>query len=53
MHHFVSDETGATAIEYAFICALVVLACVAGFTLLGSGSNGLWSKVNTNVSTKL
>lgn len=49
----ITHEEGATAIEYALICALVVLACVAGFTALGGGSNGLWTKVNSNVSAKL
>jgi Flp pilus assembly pilin Flp len=47
------NEDGAAAIEYALICALIVVACVASFSLLGSSSNGLWSKVNSNVSSKL
>jgi Flp pilus assembly pilin Flp len=49
----ITHEGGATAIEYALICALIVIACVAGFTVLGGGSNGLWTKVNSNVSSKL
>ena len=47
------EEDGATAIEYALILALIVLVCVAAFTLLGSSSNGLWANVNSNVSSKL
>ena len=48
------NEGGATAIEYGLICSLVVLACVAGMTLLGGGSNGLWTnKVATPVINAL
>lgn len=47
------DTRGATAIEYALIAALVVLAAVGGFTVLGSSSNGLWANVNANVASKL
>lgn len=47
------DENGATAIEYSLICALIVLACVAGMAVLGGGSNGLWTKVSDNVSNNL
>lgn len=51
--HFLRNQDGATAIEYGLICALVVIAAVAGMLLLGGGSNGMWSRVNNNVSTKL
>lgn len=47
------DECGATAIEYAFIGALIIIVVVASFTILGSSSNGLWSNVNSKVSSKL
>lgn len=53
VNHFRTDERGATAIEYAVIIALIVLAIVASFTILGSSSNGLWANVNTKVSSKL
>lgn len=32
---FIDDESGATAIEYAFLAALVALGCVAGMQSLG------------------
>ncbi len=53
MKRFLIDESGATAIEYSLICALIVIACVAGFTAVGSNSNGLWTKVSDNVSGSL
>ncbi len=35
VHSFLKDESGATAIEYGLIAALVALAGVAAFTALG------------------
>ena len=32
---FIRDESGATAIEYGLIAALVSVACIAGLTLVG------------------
>jgi pilus assembly protein Flp/PilA len=33
--HFIHDESGATAIEYGLIVALIAVAAIASFTLLG------------------
>jgi pilus assembly protein Flp/PilA len=48
-----TNEDGATAIEYGLIAALVVLACVAAFTLLGSSTNGMWSKISNNAASRM
>jgi Flp pilus assembly pilin Flp len=53
MKRFSQNISGATAIEYALIGALIIIAVVASFTLLGSSSNGLWANINANVSSKL
>ncbi|MDQ1154902.1 Flp family type IVb pilin [Brevundimonas sp. SORGH_AS_0993] len=37
---FLRDETGATAIEYGLICALIFLAIVGSITALGNSSTG-------------
>lgn len=50
MKRFLSNEDGATAIEYALICAFIVLACVGAITALGGGSNGMWSNVSEKAS---
>ncbi len=34
--HFLMDESGATAIEYGLIAALISVALIAGATALGS-----------------
>ncbi len=43
------DRKGATAVEYGFLLALIVLAIMAALVELGSTTTGLW----TNVSTKV
>lgn len=50
MKQFFTNEDGATAIEYSLIAALIVLACVAAFTVLGTGSNSLWGGVSNNAA---
>jgi pilus assembly protein Flp/PilA len=39
------DESGATAIEYGLIAALVAVAAMGGMKLLGTGLNSLFSNV--------
>jgi pilus assembly protein Flp/PilA len=46
---FVKDESGATAIEYGLIAALIGVAIIAAATSLGSQL----SKTFTTVSTKI
>ena len=46
---FLNDETGATAIEYGLLAALISIAAIAAMTLVGTG---LSTKLST-VATKL
>ncbi|HEX5238401.1 MAG TPA: Flp family type IVb pilin [Sphingomicrobium sp.] len=48
-----ADQRGATAIEYGLICALIVIAMMAGLTKLGGGTNGMWGKLATIVSNSM
>jgi pilus assembly protein Flp/PilA len=43
---FLKDESGATAIEYGLIAALIALAIMAGATALGSSLNKLFLDVS-------
>ena len=43
------DESGATAIEYGLIAALIAVAAITAFTAVGTSLNGTF----TGVSTKL
>ncbi len=45
--------SGATAIEYALICSLIALACIGAIALVGGGSNGMWTKLDSKVSSAL
>ena len=40
-----ADQRGATAIEYGLICALIIIAMMAGLQSLGGGTNGMWGKI--------
>ena len=46
-----ADERGATAIEYGLICALIVIAMMAGLKTLGGGVNGAWGKLDTKIAS--
>jgi pilus assembly protein Flp/PilA len=49
MSRFLQDESGATAIEYGLIAALVAVAIITALTTLGTKLTGTF----TNVSGKL
>jgi pilus assembly protein Flp/PilA len=46
---FLKDESGATAIEYGLIAALVAVAIVGALTTLGTGLTGMFGKVNSDL----
>ncbi len=46
---FIRNDSGATAIEYALIAALIAVAIIAAVTTIGTKLNGAF----TNVSNKI
>ena len=46
---FASDESGATAIEYALIAGLIALAIITGATSLGKEISGKFTTIGTKV----
>ena len=48
---FFKDESGATAIEYGLIAALVSVAAIAALTSLGGSLTTLFTSVGTSVAT--
>ena len=46
---FVADESGATAIEYGLIAALVSVAAIAAMTALGTELNATFNEVSENL----
>ncbi len=51
--HFLNDQTGATAIEYGLIAALIFLVIVSAVNLLSSETTNMYNKISSNVSNKL
>ena len=47
MSRFVRDESGATAIEYGLIAALVAVVLVTALGALGTNLSGTFNKVST------
>ena len=46
---YIEDRSGATAIEYGFIAALVSVAGITGFDLLGGSVNDIFGLVSSNL----
>jgi pilus assembly protein Flp/PilA len=47
----IRDTKAASAVEYALICALIVLAMIAGLNAVASKTIAMWNGVATNVMT--
>ena len=48
---FFKDESGATAIEYGLIAALIAAVLITTLTALGSGLNNKFESIKTAVGT--
>ena len=44
------DIKAASAVEYALICALIVLAMIAGLNAVAGRTTNMWNDVSNNVS---
>ncbi len=49
--HFCGDESGATAIEYGLIAALVSVAAIGALTTLGNELNNIFTTVSSSLAT--
>ena len=47
---FMNDESGATAIEYGLIAALIAVAIITGATQLGTTLNAKFAAIASSVS---
>ena len=47
----IRDQSGATAIEYGLIAALVAIAAMGGMSLLGTSLNSIFSSVGTTLQS--
>jgi pilus assembly protein Flp/PilA len=48
---FLKNESGATAIEYGLIAALIAVAIIGGATMLGGSLNTKFEDISTTVSS--
>ncbi len=51
VRQFVVSEDGPTAVEYAVMLALILVACITIVTQLGTTVSGTFSKVNSTLSS--
>ncbi|MBV9123183.1 MAG: Flp family type IVb pilin [Planctomycetes bacterium] len=47
---FLQAEDGPTAVEYAVMLALIVVACLVAITALGTNANKVFSNVSLNIA---
>ncbi|MEO8758480.1 MAG: Flp family type IVb pilin [Devosia sp.] len=47
---FVADDSGATAIEYGLIAALIAVGIIAAATTLGSSLSDLFGRISTKLN---
>jgi pilus assembly protein Flp/PilA len=50
---FSANESGATAIEYGLIAAMLAVACIVAITALGGGVQGLFGRVQGKASNAM
>jgi pilus assembly protein Flp/PilA len=48
--HFLRDESGATAVEYGLLTALISIAMLASLNALGAGLSNTFSTVSTELA---
>jgi pilus assembly protein Flp/PilA len=51
VRNFLVSEDGPTAVEYAVMLALILVACITIVTSLGTTVSGTFSKVNSTLSS--
>ena len=50
--NFLKREDGPTAVEYAVMLALIIVACIAGITTFGQNANSSFSFIGSAVKVK-
>ncbi len=50
---FIADESGATAIEYGLIAALIAVGIIAAASLLGGSLSGLFNKISNKLNVSV
>lgn len=53
LKQLLSDDSGATAIEYGLIASLIVIASIGAFDSVANENTGLWAVVSNQVGNNL
>ena len=53
LRRLLTDQNGATAIEYGLIVALIIIAMMGGLSSLAGGTSTWWGRIQTNVETHM
>ena len=53
LKHIGNDKSGATAVEYGLIAALIVLAALGGFQAVGNENSTGWAAVSAAVDNAI
>ena len=51
MKRFAQDESGATAIEYGLIAALIAVVVIGAVSAIGTNLNKTFTKISANVGS--
>ena len=47
------DESGATAVEYAVMLALIICVCIGAIGLFGSTASGSWTDTSSKLGSSM
>lgn len=53
LNDYARDTSGATAIEYGLIAALIGVGIIGSIRLLGGGTDGMWTKISNKVGDEM
>ena len=53
LRRLLTEQNGATAIEYGLIAALIVIAMMGGLSSLAGGNSSWWGRIQTNVENAM
>ena len=51
MQKYMGNEQGATAVEYGLLVAVLSVALIASYELIGGSTNSMWSNLSNNFTS--
>lgn len=50
LRRFLADDSGATAVEYAVMVGMLIVACMTAIAALGNSNSGMIGEINTQLN---